>query len=60
MFQALLLTFQITAGLTIMDEIRYYGSQSLTGIFFSALISWVGISVIVLKKRLEDDDDFQN
>jgi len=59
-FQALLLAFQITAGLTIMDEIQYYGSQSLTGIFFSAFISWVGISVIVLKKRLEDDDDFQN
>ena len=60
MFQALLLTLQITAGLTIMDEIQYYDSLSLAGLAFSAFVSMVGISVIVLKIRPENDDDFRN
>jgi hypothetical protein len=61
-FQALLLTLQITAGLTLMNEIQYYDSLSLTGIAFSACMSMAGISVVVFKIKLpaENDDDFKN
>ena len=57
-FQALLLTFGMTSGLIILNEIEYYDARSIFNVFCGTFISLVGIGVIVFKPRLKDDDGF--
>ena len=52
-YSSILLMVGILSGLVILDEMKFYTTKKLIGIFIGAIISCIGILVILRKNRLE-------
>ena len=54
-YQSLLVTMQVLAGLLMMNEIQFYSMTKLIFVFVGAACCITGINVLIMKKKVSED-----